>query len=48
MSSLYRMMQIQNIEMICPVIIYHSTNFYVICNIYQQRLSIFFQIIAKE
>lgn len=48
MSSPYGMMQIQNIEMICPVIIYHSTNFYVICNIYQQRFHIFFQIIAKD
>lgn len=48
MSSPYGMMQIQNIEMICPVIIYHSTNFYVVCNIYQQIFYIFFQIIAKE
>lgn len=42
------MMQIQNIEIICPVIIHHSTNFYVICNTYQQRFCIFFHIIAKE
>lgn len=34
MSSPYEMMQIQKTEMISSVIIYHSTNFYVTCNIY--------------
>jgi len=48
MSSPYGMMQIQNIVMICPVIIYHFTNFYVIYNIYQQRFCIVFHIVAKK